>query len=503
MIATSYNPTTGTPVSTGEHTSPSEVQSLTRRAARAATSLKEASPAQRRSWLNALADGLDEARDDLVTIADKETALGVARLDGELAKTIAQTRFYGDVAVEGSYLGVALDDATDTTPALARVNLPLGPVAVFGASNFPFVLGALGHDTSAAIAAGCPVVAKAHSAYLGLSFKLADIARSTLKAAGAPDGIFDIVVGREAGVELVRAPETQAVAFTGSQSGGLALWEIANQRDIPIPVYAEMGTVNPIVVTPGGASDIDAVAAGFVATYTSSAGQYCSKPGLLFAPEESGAVEAVAKALRDASPAPFMLTAPIAASVRSGVTELQDAGAAIIEQIELSAGGFAAPAALLEVDLHDLTPGSRLLEECFGAVALVCSYRSIDEVHTALSRMQASLVAAVFTAPGDQSDPDVPALLQILGDKVGRIVLNGWTTGAAHSWAQNHGGPWPATSNASTTSIGAAALDRFVRPVTYQSIPDTWLSPAAQRANPWHVTQRINGVLEPSTADRR
>ena len=494
MRISSFNPRTGQEGTSAAATSSSDAVSICGRAAEAAATLRYTSPAERRVWLNALADVLEKDRANLVAIADDETALGPARLEGELSKTIAQTRFYGDVAAEGSYLSLAVDDATDTTPAMIRMCQPIGTVAVFGASNFPFVLGALGHDTAAAIAAGCPVIAKAHRAHLGLSLRLSDLARSTMNDAGAPDGVFDMVFGHDAGVELVRAPQVAAVAFTGSQSGGLALWTIANERPIPIPVYAEMGTINPIIVTPRAVPAMDDIARGFVATFTSSAGQYCTKPGVLFAPEGSGALDRVSAAFRAASPSPVMLTDSIARSVRTGIAEMQAAGATLVEQSTYPDVGYGAPAAVLEASISDLTPDSRLLEECFGAVAVVCTYRTVEEACAALRTLQASLVAAVFTGAED-SDPDVSPIVDVLEGKVGRVVFNGWTTGAPHGWAQNHGGPWPATSNASGTSIGAAALDRFVRPIAFQSAADRWLPRAAQPGNPWNVTRRVNGIL--------
>ena len=221
------------------------------RAAAAAPAVAAATPAERRRWLVAVADALEDPQTaaELLRVADRETALGEARLTGELARCADQLRFYGDVAAEASYLRVTVDHRTATTPDLRRMQVPLGPVAVLGASNFPFAFGALGNDTGSALAAGCPVVAKAHPAHPETSALLATVATAALAAAGAPDGAFGLVAGFEAGEALVRAPEIAAVAFTGSQRGGLALWRLANQRDVVIPVYAEMGTVNPVVMT--------------------------------------------------------------------------------------------------------------------------------------------------------------------------------------------------------------------------------------------------------------
>jgi NADP-dependent aldehyde dehydrogenase len=492
-VATSFSPRTGERVRSAAPTTSSELDAITATATAAARVLTGTSPAERCRWLYALADALEEHLEELVTLADLETALGRQRLTLELGRTIGQTRFYGDVAVEGSFLGLAVDDAI----GLVRMNRPLGPVAVFGASNFPFVLGVVGHDTAAAIAAGCPVVAKAHDAHLGLSLRLAEIASDALASAGAPIGTYSLVVGFDAGTELVKAPAISALAFTGSERGGRALWEAANNRPVPIPVYAEMGTVNPVVVTRAATSDLDTIAEGFVGCYSACAGQYCSKPGLFFAPAGSGAARRVAAALKAAGPNPIMLTEAIAESVRSGLDEFSRAGARTVLRLGGDGTGWSAPAAVLEAPISAVTDGSRLLEECFGAVAIVVEYTTTQELHSALRVMQPALVAAVW-APANARDDEAPAVIEILAAKVGRVVVNGWTTGAGHSWAQNHGGPWPATSNAAGTSIGAAALNRFVRPITYQTVRDEWLPDGARRGNPWAVTRRVNGVIEPS-----
>lgn len=491
----SYAPRTGDPVSTAATTTATQLSEITNRAAHAASVLRDASPKKRRQWLRALADALEESRSELIRLADTETALGEGRLNGEFDKLIGQTRFYGDVAVEGSYLGVSIDEGVDGGQDLVRVNRPLGPVAVFGASNFPFVLGVLGHDTSAAIAAGCPVVVKAHTAHIGLSIRLAEIARTAFAAAGAPTGIFDIVVGRDAGSALVVAPETKAVAFTGSQSGGMALWRAANERDIPIPVYAEMGTVNAVVVTRTADEMFDDVAKGFVDTFTQNGGQYCTKPGLIFVPTGFNGAERVAKALRATNPSSTMLTKAIADSARAGLDDLRAAGARVIAEIVEGEVGFSAPAAVLAVELGDLEPGSRFLGECFGPIALVCEYESVDQLSETLAKLQGSLVSAVFTQPDDS---DVPDILNVLESKVGRVIVNGWTTGAPHGWAQQHGGPWPSTSNPAVTSIGGAALERFTRPITFQGVQDSWLPREARRDNPDEITRRINGVIAPA-----
>lgn len=495
---TSHDPRDGHVVATLPDTTSQELDAVLDAAGRAAPALASTPPGVRGRWLAAVADALVAEVDALVDVADRETALGRARLHGEVLRTAEQLRFYAAVATEGSWLRVTLDRATETAPALARAHQPLGPVAVFGASNFPFAFGVLGNDTASALAAGCPVVAKAHPAHAATCALLHDLATTALTEAGAPAGTFTTVHGFEAGPALVSAPQVKAVGFTGSQAGGLALWRLANEREEVIPFYAEMGTVNPVVLAPALArAELDAVAAGFVASFTTGSGQFCTKPGLLLAPVGCDAPATVARALEAAAPAPVMLTRGIADSVGEGLVALAAAGATTVTRTEVAGPGWRAPAAVLTAPVEALTRGSRLLEECFGAVALVVEYASLEELHAALDQLQGCLAAAVFAAP---DDPDAPALIDRLARVAGRVTMNDWPTGVAWTWAQHHGGPWPATTRPEATSVGAAALDRFVRPVTFQSVP-TDLLPSPHRElfaddNPWLLPRRVDGRLE-------
>jgi NADP-dependent aldehyde dehydrogenase len=255
-----------------------------------------------------------------------------------------------------------------------------------------------------------------------------------------------------------------------------------------------------VVTRATAATRMEEIAEGFVGSFTLGSGQFCTKPGLVFAPAGAAAVEAIGRALRQASPEPVMLTAAIARSTAEGLEELRFAGARVVELVKASVEGWCAPAAVLEAPIDALQDGSRLLEECFGAVAVVVEYSDLAELVAAVDRLQGSLAASVFTA--DQDDPDAAACLALLSPKVGRLCANDWPTGVAYTWAQQHGGPWPSTSASWATSVGAAALDRFVRPVTYQSLRDEWLPPALQAANPWNLSRRVNGVLQPVGATR-
>lgn len=488
---TSYDPRTGQPQGEVPVTSAAELRGALLRAVSAAPDVAAASPDVRRGWLEAVATALDEHAEELAALADRETALGLDRLGGEVARTAAQLRFYGDVAVEGSYLGAAVDAATATTGPLARVNVPLGPVAVFGASNFPFAFSVLGNDTASALAAGCPVLVKAHPAHPLLSARCGELAVAALAAAGAPDGIFTLVVGVPAATELVLADEVCAVAFTGSETIGMSLWRKAATREVPVPVYAEMGTVNPVVVTPAAATgDPTALAEGFVASYLLGAGQFCTKPGLLLVPAGSGLTDAVAAAVVAAEPSPTLLTRSIATNAERGVGELLRAGASLVAQVRGPGQGWSADAALLTAPLSALTEGSRLLAECFGPVALVVEYDDVAALQGTIGHLQGALAAAVFAA---DDDPDLGPLLAALARKAGRVTVGNWPTGVPATWAQQHGGPWPATTQPTATSVGAAALDRFVRPVAFQNVPDAHLPPPLQRANPWGVPRRVDG----------
>lgn len=497
MTATvGYDPRTGAIGEAVADTPGDAVETSLSTAAAVSRTVAAAAPTGRASWLRAVADALEipDTATELIAIADRETALGRARLENEIARAAAQLRFYATVAEEGSWLGVVRDRIGNGT-ALVRARQALGPVAVFGASNFPFAFGVLGNDTASALAAGCPVVAKAHPAHPALSVRLAELATSALETAGAPAGTFGLVSGLDAGTALVTSRHTRAVAFTGSQRGGLALWRLANEREVVIPVYAEMGTVNPVVVTPAAAESMDAVAAGFVGSFTLGMGQFCTKPGLLLAPAGSGAAQAVGEALA-AAEGGWMLTEQIAGDAGCGVRDLVAAGAQVVARTTQPGTGWSAAAAVLAVPVELLRRGSRLVEECFGPVALVAEYAGAAQLETVLGQLQGALAGSVMT--GGVDDPDTAAAVAALAPLVGRVTVDEWPTGVAWTWAQHHGGPWPATTFAAHTSVGAAALDRFTRPVAYQGVPDAALPSGLREANPWRLPRRVNGIMEPA-----
>jgi NADP-dependent aldehyde dehydrogenase len=313
------------------------------------------------------------------------------------------------------------------------------------------------------------------------------VVRDALAAVGAPEGSFDVVVGFDSGLQLVDSPLVRAVAFTGSQQAGMALVERGARRGIP--VFAEMGTVNPVFVTPAAATDRDVITQGFVDSFTLGAGQFCTKPGLILVPAGHGFVESISASVARVAAAP-LLTAGIAAAYRRGLAELDPHTAP-----EPQPAGYEVTPRVISVSLDELAPGSRLLDECFGPVALVAEYDTVADGLAALDRLQPSLAGSVFS--GADGDEDAVAAIAQLAQRVGRVAVNAWPTGVATTWSQQHGGPWPATSRPDATSVGAAGLARFVRPVSLQNATSIQLPLMLQPQNPWNLPRRLNGRLVP------
>lgn len=470
-----------------------EVDAAVRAAAGAG--VERSTRAQRAGWLRALAEALDLHRDELVALAHDETHLSEARLGGEVVRTATQLRFFADVIEEGSYLEATLDspDASlvPPRPDLRRMLRPIGPVAVFAASNFPFAFSVLGNDTASALAAGCPVVVKAHPGHPRLSRRVAEVGRAALAVAGAPEGALELVEGLEAGVALVGHPLVAAVGFTGSTRGGRALFDLAAARPAPIPFYGELGSLNPVVVTEAAAkADVDGIAAGLAGSFTRDGGQYCTKPGIVFVPEGAGFEDALCDALGPIG-AHRLLTEGIGAAFADGADRL-----AALDGAELvwrgAAEGSDAPATVVATSAASVTDApDAWLQECFGPLAVLVRYRDRAELDAALATLDGSLTASIHHAPGE----DVAELADGLGRIAGRLVFNGWPTGVAIAWAQHHGGGWPATTASVHTSVGATAIRRFLTPVAYQDAPDAVLPPELADGNPLGIPRREDGML--------
>jgi NADP-dependent aldehyde dehydrogenase len=466
-------------------------------AAAAVLEAAAATDAERARWLLAVAEALDAAAPELVPLADEESHLGTARLTGELARTTAQLRLFAAVALEGSYLEATIDhpnpNGTPPSPDLRRVLVPLGVVAVFSASNFPFAFSVAGGDTASALATGNCVVVKAHPGHPRLSARTAAIVASALVAAGAPAGIFALVEGYDAGIALVQHPATAAVGFTGSVAGGRALFDLAAARPQPIPFYGELGSLNPVVVTREAAATRGVeLAAGLAGSFTLGAGQFCTKPGVVFVPAGAG-FEASLAAVVPVDTAATLLTPSIASAYPLGLAALvADASVSVIAgDVSQSADdGLARPVALATTTDAVLAHPEVLLEECFGPVTLIVTYASDADLHRAIAAVPGSLTATVHAEPYEELGDLVTALRA----RAGRLLFGGWPTGVAVNWAQHHGGPYPSTTSV-FTSVGASAARRFLRPVAYQTAPQSVLPPALRDGNPLGIPRRIDGVL--------
>ena len=496
-----YDPRTGQPV--GEpvpHTSSAEIDRLSTAAAAVAPAL--APLAGRADRLRAVAGALEAAREQLVAVADAETALGPARLNSELTRARVQFEMFAAEVDDGSFLDIVIDRPDPNAqpaprPDLRRMMVPIGPVAVYAASNFPFAFSVAGGDTASALAAGCPVIVKAHPGHPQTSVLSGRVIAAALREHGAPEGTFAVVYGFEAGRDLVQHPAIRAAAFTGSVAGGRALFDLAQSRPDPIPFYGELGSLNPTVVTRGAlAGRAQEIVTGFVGSYLLGSGQFCTKPGLLFLPEGHGLDVALAEAVAGAAVGP-LLGERIHQAYVHGVATLADEPdvRTVVPPTASAAGGYTVAPSLFAVSAAAFVKRrGPLLEECFGPTALIVEYASTDDLLAALDAVPGSLTTTVHADPEAEADL-VRTLLDRAAARSGRVVWSGWPTGVAVTAAQHHGGPWPATTAPLHTSVGTAAIRRFLRPVVYQSVPDALLPDELRDANPLGLPRRVN---EPS-----
>lgn len=498
---TSTDPRTGTVVETvAEETTEEQVDQLCRLAADAAPKLERLGRPFRAGLLRAMADALEGDRETVVGLADRETGLGDARLNGELTRTAYQLRLFADAVEEGGYLEAAIDHAGDTPmgprPDLRRMLVPIGPVGVFGASNFPLAFSVPGGDTASALAAGNPVVVKAHPSHPATAQRCYELLAGAAATAGAPEGTIGLVHGQAAGAALVRHPAIKAVGFTGSLHGGRALADIAAARPEPIPFYGELSSLNPLVVTPAAAAErAEAIGKGLAGSATLGAGQFCTKPGLAFVPTGADGDRlraALAKAVTELDDK-IALNGGIQQAYRAGTEKLANhPGLTLIAEANgTSEDGFLVHPMVFSTDtsqLDDIVTG-----ECFGPVTVVVSYSDEADLLSALAGLPGSLTASVHVA--DDTQDDVTALVDVLRHKAGRLLFNGYPTGVAVSWAQTHGGPWPST-NTLHTSVGLTASRRFLRPVSWQDAPEAVLPAELRDDQGEHaVPRRVDGQL--------
>ena len=502
MNVQSYNPTSGEQLSTGLiENSAEQVASICASASAAAKILAPYPLAWRAAVLESISVALESDAANIISLADAETGLGEGRLSGELKRTCFQFRFFAGVVRDGGFLEASIDHPYDSPmgplPDLRRQLEPLGVVGVFGASNFPLAFSVPGGDTASALAAGCSVVIKAHPAHPRTSVATFSAIERAAREIGAPEGSVSLIFGLDAGVALVEDPHVAAVGFTGSYGAGRALFDRAQARPVPIAFYGELGSVNPLVVTRAAAAErAVALGEGAVGSVILGSGQFCTKPGLLFVPEGpdgDALVEAGVAALEKGSGA-TMLSRGIRERFEEGIAQLEGVeglnSLARSQRSNADAGSFAA---LFACDVATLArEHAVLMTEYFGAVAIIVRYASSEELLGAIDLLEPALTFTVHVA---SDDVDAPALLAMGTSKAGRVIVNGFPTGVGVSWSMQHGGPHPAATSSLHTSVGATAIRRWLRPVSYQGVPEAWLPESLRDANPLEIPQRVDGVL--------
>jgi 2,5-dioxopentanoate dehydrogenase len=459
---------------------------------------------QRARFLETIGENILAIGPALIERACAESGLPQARLEGERMRTVNQLRLFAKVVRDGHWLDATLDSAlperTPPRPDLRLRKIPLGPVAVFGASNFPLAFSVAGGDTASALAAGCPVIVKAHGAHLGTAELVGKAVQAAVAACGLPEGVFSMIIGegRQVGQKLVGHPAIKAVGFTGSRQGGVALMHTAAARKEPIPVYAEMSSINPVFMLPGAlAGGAARLAQGFIDSLTLGVGQFCTNPGLVLAIEgaDLDAFRAAAITAIQAKGAGTMLTSGIHKAYTDGVARR----AGIDGVVEVARGsaegaGCAAQPSLYECSAATFLADPALEDEIFGPCSLLIRCRDEADMLAVAAHLEGQLTATVHAVAADKAI--AARLLPTLERKAGRILFNGYPTGVEVSHAMVHGGPFPATSDSRTTSVGATAIERFLRPVCYQDVPADLLPDALRDENPLGLVRLVNGELK-------
>lgn len=502
-VIRAFNPTTGEAIEPAfKGGGVKEVDRACALAQAAAVAFRTTSLAARAGFLETIAIEIEALGDGLIERCLLESGLPRARLEGERGRTCGQLRLFASVVRAGEWLDVRIDPALPERKPLPRTdlrlqNIALGPVAVFGASNFPLAFSVAGGDTASAFAAGCPVIVKAHSAHPGTSELVGRAVQAAVAKCGLPEGVFSLLFGQgnELGQALVSDARIKAVGFTGSRSGGLALLKIAQARPEPIPVYAEMSSINPIFLLPHALQTRgNALAEGFIASLAMGAGQFCTNPGLVVAlrgPALDTFLDTAQQAAAKVVPQ-TMLTPGIQAAYAAGVDALSAHA-----QVRSGGQGMAATgpcqcqASVFATTAVDFLADEALRHEVFGAASLVVECDDWAQVKRVAHSLEGQLTATLHMDDSDLANAS--ELLPILEEKVGRLLVNGWPTGVEVSHAMVHGGPFPATSDARSTSVGTAAIHRFLRPVCYQNFPQALLPEALRDNQAPTVPQLLDG----------
>ncbi len=462
---------------------------------------RELDPRWPAKLLETIATQIEALGDDLLERGELETALPRARLTAERGRTCGQLRMFAEIVREGSWVEAVIDRGDPSRqplpkPDLRRMFVPRGPVVVFGASNFPYAFGTCGGDTASALAARNPVIVKGHPSHPGTSELFAYAVSKAIDECNLPAGLFALLQGRrhELGAWLVQHPLTQAVGFTGSQRAGRALFDLASRRDSPIPVFAEMGSANPVVILPGAVRErFDVIAKELAASLLLGGGQFCTKPGLVFVvgDDKRQFIDALARQVQ-AAPQVTMLNRSLRDTFADRASSIANAAEVKTVVFGQPAGHAAMGPGLFETTADVFCREPKLHEEAFGPAGVVVECNGVDDALACVESLGGNLTGTVHVGSGEDQSLTM-RVLRALESTVGRVIVNGYPTGVEVSSAMVHGGPYPATTDPSTTSVGSAAVRRFVRPVAYQNTPQELLPPALRDANPLGITRLVNG----------
>src|SRR6202046_221494 len=501
------DPTNGRPLQPGYiAATPQEVELAALLASEAFTAYGRVPGPERGAFLRKVAAKIESIAGDVVERAGEEPALPQARLQGETARTCAQLRLFAELAEEGSWVAARIDRADPERKPAAKPDIrsmlrPLGPVVVFGASNFPLAFSVAGGDTASALAAGCPVIVKAHSAHPGTSELVGQAVQQAVRQCNLPEGVFSLLFGRGAqiGVALMKHPLVKAGGFTGSRGAGRQLMDTAAARPEPIPFYAEMSSTNPVFILPGALRERAAgIASGLHASFTLGAGQFCTKPGMVFLPEGTDApkfVDQLRQSVDESAPF-YLLTGGIRSAYQSSVADRKKRhGVSVVAEKSIASNGreLGVGAALFETDGQTFLKDAELEEEIFGPATLLVRHANREQILEAARNFEGHLTATIHGTEEDlRSFGD---LIAILENKAGRLLINGFPTGVEVSHAMVHGGPYPSTSDGRSTSVGSQAIYRFTRLICYQNFPDLALPAELKNENPLHIWRMVDGEM--------
>ena len=499
-----HNPVTGETLEPDFYSaSAEEVNQAATLAHEAFATYRNTSGAEKAKFLRAIAANIEQITDQIVERGTLETALPKARLQGETARTCHQLRLFAELVEKGSWLMARIDRPDPDRKPLPKPDVrsmlrPLGPVVVFGASNFPLAFSVSGVDTASALAAGCPVIVKGHSAHPGTGELVGQAVREAVRSCNMPEGVFSLLFGggNEIGTALMNHPHVKAGGFTGSRHAGKLLMNVAASRPEPIPFYAEMSSTNPVFILPGALrQNAEKIATGLHGSFTLGAGQFCTKPGMVFVQEGSDAAQFSQKLQEHvAGSAPFhLLTSVIHKSYGTGLSERRaKPGVKVIAESALG-GDFGVGAALFETDAQAFLKDPDLASEIFGPATLLVRHSQRDEILRIANELEGHLTATIHGT--EQDLREYSDLVSILETKVGRLVFNGFPTGVEVCHAMVHGGPFPATSDGRSTSVGTQAIYRFCRPVCYQNFPESALPEELKDGNPLRIWRMLDGEM--------